>query len=82
MSLAEDYEFEPSDFEYNTDNDEIFKEYLLGKLFWNTRDGKLINVKDMENSHILNCLRLPVYPNKENWDIVFKFEIKRRTNTL
>lgn len=79
MSMVEEYEFEPSDFKYDETNSDIFREYLIGSLFWNTRDEKLINVKNMENSHILNCLRIPKYPNKENWDIVFKFELKRRT---
>jgi len=75
MSLAEDLEYWSSAYDFEDDNIEIFSDYLQGNLFWRTRDGKKINVKDMEESHIRNTMRIPKYRNKENWDIVFQFEL-------
>lgn len=75
MSLAEDLEYWSSAYDFEDDNTEIFSDYLQGNLFWRTRDGKKINVKDMEESHIRNAMRIPKYRNKKNWDIVFQFEL-------
>jgi hypothetical protein len=76
MSLAEDLEYWSSAYDFDYGNIEIFSEYLQGNLFWNTKDGKRINIKDMEESHIRNIMRITKYRNKENWDLVFKFELE------
>lgn len=78
MSLAEDIECYYNPFEEDNYDDSIFKDYLLGKLSWKCKDGSRILVTRMTESHILNCIRIPLYPNKENWDIVFNYELRIR----
>jgi hypothetical protein len=79
MSLGSDREYEPpDDIEYDDSGQDIFKSYLLGKLCWTTKNQYAIRIACMETYHIKNCLKISKYPNKENWDIVFKFELKRR----
>ena len=58
-------------------DESIFKDYLLGELVWTTKSGEEILVQDMEETHIKNILKMD-YSNKENWEIVFNFELKRR----
>jgi hypothetical protein len=77
MSLAEDVEYWHSAYDNEDDDIEIFEEYLQGNLFWRTKDGKKINVKDMEVSHIKNILRIPKYRNRYNWDLVLNFELNQ-----
>lgn len=79
--LAEDIEYLASAYDFECDDTGIFLEYLKGNLFWITRDGKKINVKDMEESHIINTMRIPKYRNKENWDIIFQFELSNVRKT-
>lgn len=77
MSWGDDNAYD-IDFEDDYSDDSIFKRYLLGTLDWKCKDGRKINIKDMTTEHILNCKRIPTYSNKENWDIVFNYELKRR----
>jgi hypothetical protein len=77
MSIAEDIENLYDDGFYETD-DEIFKEYLLGELHWKTKGKSEIHISKMTDSHIINCMKIPLYLNKKNWDIVFKYELNRR----
>ena len=78
MSLAQDIEQEVWwDFEDYSDPD-ICKYYLLGTLYWTTKAGNRIKVSDMTDSHISNCLQIPSFPNKENWDVIFKYELSKR----
>ena len=77
MSMAEDIENLYDDDYYDTD-ESIFKEYLLGKLFWKMKDKTKIHISKMTDSHIKNCMRIPFYRNKENWDIIFQNELNRR----
>jgi len=78
MSMAEDIidRYGEPDF-YETD-ESIFRDYLLGMLFWTTKDKSKLHISQMTNSHIKNCMQRPFYPNKCNWDIVFQYELKRR----
>lgn len=32
----------------------------------------------MTIEHIFNCKRIPLYPNKENWNVLFNYELKIR----
>jgi hypothetical protein len=77
MSMAEDIENLYDD-DYEDTDDSIFKDYLLGVLFWETKDRVKINVSQMTESHIKNCMRLK-HKNKDNWDIVFQNELNKRT---
>ena len=78
MSLAQDIEEAWNCWDDDEPDESIFKKYLLGILYWKTKDGKQVLIQDMELSHINNILRIPLYHNKENWDIIFKYEkIKR-----
>jgi hypothetical protein len=64
----------PKRWEY--DDDSIFRHYIDGVLQWVSRDKKKYLVQNMETSHILNCMRIPLYRNKENWDKIFRFELE------
>jgi hypothetical protein len=75
MSLADDLEPWQDDWDIYEDGLEILGDYLKGTLMWKTKGGKGVNVKNMEESHIRNILRLDNYRNKEYWDLVFKFEL-------
>lgn len=80
MSLASD--IEP---EYNSnyfgdvfEDESIFKRYIEGILFWVTKDKSNVLIEEMTSSHIKNILRISIYPNKKNWDLVFNYELKKR----
>lgn len=62
----------------DNDDDSILIDYLFDELYWKTKDGDKILVSEMQDSHILNCMRIPKYPNKYNWDRIFRFELKKR----
>lgn len=64
----------PERWEY--DDDSIFKKYIEQDLIWRAKNGAEYLVQEMENSHILNCMRIPRYRNKENWDKIFRFELE------
>lgn len=74
------YDYPVPEYEYEEDylDDSIFKYYILGNLYWKRRDGIKVFVHEMTKSHIENILRIPKYRNKENWDIIFDYELKVR----
>ena len=80
MSLASDieHEYNSTDFGDIFEDESIFKRYIEGRLFWVTKDKSNVLVEEMTSSHITNVLRIPLYPNKKNWDLVLNFELKRR----
>lgn len=83
MSLAEDIEHLASTYDdefFEEKDDSIFKDYILGRLFWKTKDLQKINIQSMTESHIKNCIRIPLYKNKVNWDIIFNYELNKRNN--
>ena len=45
-----------SDVDYNELMEEIELETKIAKKIWTTRDGRDIEIKDMETSHIQNCI--------------------------
>ena len=47
-----------SDVDYNELMEEIELETKIAKKIWTTRDGRDIEIKDMETSHIQNCIKL------------------------
>ena len=78
MSLYKDFKEEDLSVEFNEiDEEEILLNYLQDTLFWITKGKNKINILDMTTEHIQNCLKIPLYPNKEIWDIVFKFELNK-----
>ena len=80
MSLASDieHEYNSSYFGDVFEDESIFKRYIEGRLFWVTKDKSTVLVEEMTNSHISNVLRIALYPNKKNLDLVLNFELKRR----
>lgn len=80
MDLAEDIEYKPEQegFIERCISNNIFKDYILGRLSWKQSDGTFINLSDMSEEHIKNCLRIPLYPNKKEWDLIFKWELDER----
>ncbi len=76
MSMAEDFDgYEPSDDE---EDESIFKEYIKGTLMWTTKTGERLFVSQMSESHIRNTMRMPTLKNKENWQIIFNYELEKR----
>ena len=57
---------------YDLDSDQMYRDYLLKVLFWETKDGKEIRVQDMEDSHILNILTLNSFPS---WEFILRHEL-------
>ena len=78
MSIADDMDVGYNPFDNDYEDDGIFKLYLKDELYWTTKDLKRINVNQMTASHIEACMRIPLFHNKNNWTIVFNFELKRR----
>lgn len=52
------------------------------KLFWEQKDGKLIDIKDMSYTHIQNCINVlnKRINNDSAWVKLFKNELKSRRN--
>lgn len=72
MSMYDDYRIDAifaEQFPHGVNNDE-----------WQTRDGKILKVKDMTTTHIKNCMRL-IGESDDFW-YVFEAELKRRGETL
>ena len=79
MSLAEDLEYWSYSYPDEDYYDEsIFKQYLLNQLQWVCKDGRKKFISCMTTEHINNIMRIPSYPNKDNWDIIFEYELRRR----
>lgn len=82
MSWYEENYIEPPDYlqgEYQDDT--IFKKYLTGNLYWETKNGNKIPIQDLSISHINNILKMN-FPNKENWKIILEFELNRRNGNV
>jgi hypothetical protein len=66
--------------------EEMQSKYLNGKLYWTTKDGEEIFIKDMSSEHIYNTIhylkrRLKMVCDKKlvkNWISIFKSEYKYR----
>jgi hypothetical protein len=57
---------------YEYDLNQMYRDYLLKILFWKTKDGKEVRVQGMEDSHILNILKLNSFPS---WEFILKHEL-------
>ena len=63
--------------------EELYWKYekLANKGQWETREGEILDVKDMQTSHIKNCI---AYIKRKNWECafvcipMFEEELKRR----
>ena len=51
MSLAQDIEIEPQ-------NDFFNKESYVNK--WKTKNGRVLNIPDMEDSHLINTIKMMI----------------------
>ena len=91
MSFAEDNNhdldpeflgFCPYDSDYDIDS-EIFDDGIefLAIPAWRTKDGELIAIKDMDTSHIKNCIKM-IYKSNDTWRYqylrYFEAELRKR----
>lgn len=60
---------------------------LKGEYYWTIANGKEILIKDMETSHILNCIKM--LQNKPNWEDInleivriLEREVRRRQTRI
>jgi hypothetical protein len=57
---------------------------LLENHLWETRDGSLYNIRDMETTHIKNCIKM-IYRSNGQWRHsylrLFESELRRRKFT-
>jgi hypothetical protein len=53
---------------------------LLENHLWETRDGSLYNIHDMETSHIKNCIKM-IYKSNGRWrhEYLRLFEVELRS---
>lgn len=52
--------------------EEIEQEIKLSKKIWTTRDGRDINIKDMETSHITNTIKM-IVRNSDMSDVAKRY---------
>lgn len=89
MSYAEDYNHDldpeflgliPCDSDYDIDSERTGIEYISIPA-WRMRNGQLIAIKDMDTSHIKNCIKM-IYRSNGTWRHqylrYFEAELRRR----
>ena len=58
------------DVDYNELTEEVEQEIKISKKIWTTRDGRDIEIKDMETSHIINTIKMI---NRNKWGYAYEY---------
>lgn len=86
MSMADDYDWYNDNEEFTSwlnQGKRVLYKNLKGEYYWEMKNHKQILLKDMETSHIINCIKM--LQNRPNWEEkdsevvrILEREIRRR----
>jgi hypothetical protein len=90
--MADDMELEAMKYEAQEEwiTDNMYNEYAAGTLQWITKDRNYVNVREMDNQHLINTYRMIQHKLKEDgfdpirfaWTEIFEKEAQVRKISL